>query len=209
MKCSNCSQDIGEADQFCPWCGAPQADSSSPGNAEPEPGVEVPEGTSLDPSVSASQDRELRELRSDVDAVTTEVVRISLRLSDLERQRVARPAGQRQVAPSAPAPAPVPERPTTAPTASAPTPVGERVPVQPAPRAATPAVPSRAGHAEAAQGRAYASGQAVPLLGRLLLPEEAALAPLLCLLYLFPTSASGTGSGWWEATGWPASGWWR
>ncbi len=51
--------------------------------------------------------------------------------------------------------------------------------------------------------------QAVPLLGRLLLPEEAALAPLLCLLYLFPTSASGTGSGWWEATGWPASGWWR
>ena len=157
MKCSNCSQDIGEADQFCPWCGAPQADSSSPGNAEPEPGVEVPEGTSLDPSVSASQDRELRELRSDVDAVTTEVVRISLRLSDLERQRVARPAGQRQVAPSAPAPAPVPERPTTAPTASAPTPVGERVPVQPAPRAATPAVPSRAGHAEAAQGRAYAS----------------------------------------------------
>ena len=51
--------------------------------------------------------------------------------------------------------------------------------------------------------------RAVALLRRPLLPVEAASALHLCHRYLFPTSESGTGNGWLEATGLPASASWR
>ncbi len=155
MNCPNCGREMVVADRFCPWCGAPLDGSGGPAGQEMH--VERAGDSPPTPVGPTLEDRELRQLRTDVDAITTEVARISLRLSDLERQRGVRQAGQRTVPPQSQPPAPVPERPSTAPAATTPTPAGERAYVRPAPRAATPATPLRAGQATRAQSGAYAS----------------------------------------------------
>ena len=118
MACPNCGAELADRDRFCPWCGAPQQPPPSDTSAPP-PGNE---GT--DP---ASRDAEIRELRAAVNAMTNELARLSLRLSDLER------GGASTVAP--------PPQPT------APAPLRE-------PQAATPAVPAASRQTVAASRQA-------------------------------------------------------
>ena len=175
MTCPNCGREMGVADRFCPWCGAPPDGSSRPSGAESNV-----EGTG-DPTDTAAgstlEDRELRQLRTDVDAITTEVARILLRLSTLERQRPL----------AGPETAPLPERQRAAPAGGAPTPTAESVPVPPGSRASTQPVPSQVGPPAAAQSREHAdagrgiapealsssggSGIALPSLPRLPAPD--------------------------------------
>ena len=99
MACPNCGAELADRDRFCPWCGAPQqpppsdADHPPPGSEETGP---------------AARDAEIRELRAAVNAMTSELARLSLRLSDLERGGAspaapATPPEPRATAPSVPA----------------------------------------------------------------------------------------------------------
>ena len=85
MICPNCGLEMGERGRFCPWCGAPQAVLTGPD--APEIGVEDSGAVSSRASDHAPEDQELRELRSDFDAMAAEMGRLSLRLYDLERRR--------------------------------------------------------------------------------------------------------------------------
>ena len=76
MACPNCGAELADRDRFCPWCGAPQQPPPPDADAPP-PGSEGD-----DP---ASRDAEIRELRAAVNAMTSELARLSLRLSALER----------------------------------------------------------------------------------------------------------------------------
>ena len=119
MACPNCGAELADRDRFCPWCGAPQqppppdADAPSPGGEGDDP---------------ASRDAEIRELRAAVNAMTSELARLSLRLSDLERGGAS---------PAAPAP-PQPTAPAT----------------PPQPQAATPSVPAASRQTVAASRQA-------------------------------------------------------
>jgi len=106
MACPNCGAELADRDRFCPWCGAPQQPPPRDTGA-PSPGSE---GADL-----ASRDAEIGELRAAVNAMTNELARLSLRLSDLER------GGASTVAPP-------------------PQPAAPAIP--PEPQAATPAVPA-------------------------------------------------------------------
>ena len=118
MACPNCGAELADRDRFCPWCGAPQQ-PPPPDTSVPPPGSE---GAGL-----ASRDAEIRELRAAVNAMTNELARLSLRLSDLER------GGASTVAPP-----PQPAAPAT----------------PPEPQAATPAVPAASREAVASTARA-------------------------------------------------------
>ena len=74
MACPNCGAELADRDRFCPWCGAPQQPPP------PDPGVPLPGGEGTGPE---SRDAEIRELRAAVDAMTSELARLSLRLSEL------------------------------------------------------------------------------------------------------------------------------
>ena len=117
MACPNCGAELADRDRFCPWCGAPQQ-PPPPFTSAPSPGSE---GTG-----PASRDAEIQELRAAVNAMTTELARLSLRLSDLERGGAS---------PAAPPPPAVPVTP-------------------PEPQAATPSVPAAAREAVAASRQA-------------------------------------------------------
>ena len=118
MACPNCGAELADRDRFCPWCGAPQQPPPSDADATP-PGSE-----GADP---ASRDAEIRELRAAVNAMTSELARLSLRLSALEGGG-ASPA----------APPPQPAAPAT----------------PPEPQAATPSVPAASRETVAASGQA-------------------------------------------------------
>ena len=118
MACPNCGAELADRDRFCPWCGAPQQ-PPPPDTGAPPPGSEGD-----DP---ASRDAEIRELRASVNAMTSELARLSLRLSDLER------GGASTVAPPTPQAAPA---------------------TPPEPRAATPSVPAASRQAVAPSGQA-------------------------------------------------------
>ena len=117
MACPNCGAELADRDRFCPWCGAPQQPTPSDADAPP-PGSE-----GGDP---ASRDAEIRELRAAVNAMTSELARLSLRLSALEGGG-ASPA----------APPPQPAAPAT----------------PPEPQAATPSVPAASRETVAASGQ--------------------------------------------------------
>ena len=93
MACANCGAELADRDRFCPWCGAPQQPPPSDAGASP-PGSG---GTG-----PAARDAEIRELRAAVNAMTSELARLSLRLSDLERGSAPFPAPPRS--PVAPPP---------------------------------------------------------------------------------------------------------
>ena len=153
MNCPNCGRDIVPADRFCPWCGAPQHGPSGPIGVESN--VEGNRDPAEVPAAFSTEDRELRQLRTDVDAVTTEVALISSRLSDLERQRGTRQPGQRPL--MVPETAPSSGQHAASPAAGAPTRPGQRVSAQDVARAATTPAPSPPVQAGVAPGRAYAS----------------------------------------------------
>ena len=99
MDCKNCGREIVDRDRFCPWCGSPNV---------AEPGSEVSAADT--PSSSAD---ELRELRAAVNSMTSELAKLSLRLSDLERgaaptasapRRPSTPSISQEVPPTAAAP---------------------------------------------------------------------------------------------------------
>ena len=100
MACPNCGAELADRDRFCPWCGAPQQPPPSDTSA-PSPGSE---GTG-----PASRDTEIQELRAAVNAMTNELARLSLRLSDLERGGASTVTPPPQ--PIAPATPPVNRRP--------------------------------------------------------------------------------------------------
>ena len=209
MTCLNCHREVNEGDRFCPWCGQPQDAQAQP--RSPEPDVVHPAGTTPEPPGAAPEERELRELRSDIDAVTTEVARLSLRLTNLERQRdtlQARERGQRPAAP--PASAPGPEQAVGQPGAGG--------------NSGTCRGPGTWAACASREGRMFIRGQdrlMRPWAGRTrvhaaasgrrqaLLPAGAAPVSRLCRRCPRRTSQAGTGSGCWAATGWPASGQWR
>ncbi len=118
MACPNCGAELADRDRFCPWCGAPQQPPP------PDTGTPPPASEGADP---ASSDAEIRELRAAVNAMTNELARLSLRLSDLERGGV-----------STVSPPPQPSDPG----------------IPPQPQAATPAAPAASREAVAALGRA-------------------------------------------------------
>ena len=118
MACPNCGAELADRDRFCPWCGAPQQPPPRDTGA-PSPGSE---GADL-----ASRDAEIGELRAAVNAMTNELARLSLRLSDLER------GGASTVSPP-------------------PQPAAPAIPPQP--QAATPAVPAASRQTVAALGQA-------------------------------------------------------
>ena len=125
MACPSCGLEVETGARFCPWCGAPQP-------VEAEPGV---------PPSGGDADEELRELRAAVNSMTTELARLSLRLSDLEQQRGAAPGAPPQPRPEAspastPPPAPV-----------APPPPSEAAPAVPETLPAPPPATSTASHA--------------------------------------------------------------
>ena len=118
MACPNCGAELADRDRFCPWCGAPQQ-PPPPDTDAPPPGSE---GTG-----PASRDAEIRELRAAVNAMTNELARLSLRLSDLEK------GGASTVAPPPPPAAPA---------------------TPPEPQAATPSVPAASREAVAVSRQA-------------------------------------------------------
>ena len=94
MACPSCGRELAARDRFCPWCGAPQPAPPEPhaaASGSGETGPPQSESSETDPS-----DEELRQLRAAVNAMTSELARLSLRLSVLEQGRSA---------PGAPAPA--------------------------------------------------------------------------------------------------------
>ena len=118
MACPNCGAELADRDRFCPWCGAPQQPLPSDADA-PSPASEG--------AASASRHAEIQELRAAVNAMTSELARLSLRLSALER------GGASTVAPP-----PQPSAPAT----------------PPEPQAATPAAPAASGEAVGGLGQA-------------------------------------------------------
>ena len=126
MNCNNCGQQVREGDRFCPWCGSPTPASTVASSAPPT-------------GDSAGADQEVRQLRADLDAVTVEVGRISLRLGVLERrggtEAASRPAQLPPPAPVAATPAPPASRPEGARPAPPP-PAAEAAPVPAASREA-------------------------------------------------------------------------
>ncbi len=73
MVCLNCGGELTSGDRYCPWCGAPQSGTPAPGPVSPEPGA-------------SSDQAELRELRAAVAGMTSDLARLSARLSVLERR---------------------------------------------------------------------------------------------------------------------------
>ena len=159
MNCRNCGLELEANDRFCPWCRAPQ----SPQDVQPDAAASNGEGAGPQSPPQGGPDpadQELRDLRLAVNSMTTELARLSLRLSALERER-GDAAAPRPAPP--PAPAPPPRTPAGEPAApQAPPPETPPAPAQP--RAATPAIPLRVGQAEATIGRATrATGPDVPV----------------------------------------------
>ncbi|MYE40071.1 MAG: DUF2339 domain-containing protein [Chloroflexi bacterium] len=109
MACPNCGAELADRDRFCPWCGAPQQPPPRD-TGTPSPGSE---GADL-----ASRDAEIGELRAAVNAMTNELARLSLRLSDLERGGASTVSPPPQ--PAAPAIPPQPQAPTPAVPAASP-----------------------------------------------------------------------------------------
>ena len=109
MACPNCGAELADRNRFCPWCGAPQQPPPS------DTGTQSPgsEGADL-----ASRDAEIGELRAPVNAMTNELARLSLRLSDLERGGASTVSPPPQ--PAAPAIPPQPQAPTPAVLAASP-----------------------------------------------------------------------------------------
>ena len=123
MACPNCGAELADRDRFCPWCGTPQQPPPSDTDTPPPGG----EGTG-----PASRDAEIRALRAAVNAMTNELARLSLRLSELERGSAA------PSAPRPPAPPPPDNAAVTAATAN------RDAPAAPGPSGAAAAAPPSA-----------------------------------------------------------------
>ncbi len=127
MACPNCGAELADRDRFCPWCGAPQ--QPPPSDSDAPPGNEGTGPESPESGDSPSRGEELRELRAAVNAMTAELARLSLRLSDLERGGASSSAPPQPSAPATP----------------------------PQPQATTPAVPVPTSEAAAGSGRTMGS----------------------------------------------------
>ena len=134
--CRNCGRDVEATDRYCPWCGAANRPLDGPENAGP--------GAAPD----ASGD-ELRALRASVNAMSTELGRVSLRLDALERERAA-PSGPAVTPSEAP---PVAPPPPAALPVTPPSPPAARPSWGAAPAAETPAIPAARREAVAAPNR--------------------------------------------------------
>ena len=164
MNCRICGLEIEGSDRFCQWCGSPNSASDGPGVSSAE-GAAGPA-----PATSAGWGEELRSLRTEVDSMTDQLGRVSLRLSVLEDARGTSGA-PRQAGPS-PAPPSPPPAATPAETYLPRPPSAEpqRPPAASFPAPVVPAGPFRAGQIDAALGRAGVR------TGQLARPQETASA---------------------------------